>query len=66
MQLVHQCFHPTHGMGILLEDVYVQVGVWGLMLTPEFPCVACGDGVLGVSTIANLLANCAKDCVMVC
>jgi hypothetical protein len=49
------------GLRILLEEVYVGVGDWGLLPTPDFPCVACGDGVPGVPTMANLLATYAKD-----
>ena len=30
------------GLGILLAEVYVRVGDWGLLLAPEFPCTACG------------------------
>ena len=48
----------NNGLGIILEEVYVRVGDWGLLPAPEFPCVACGACV---PTIANLSAICAKD-----
>jgi hypothetical protein len=43
--------------GILLAEVYVQVGDWGLLPAPEFPCAACGPYVPGMSTIASLSAT---------
>jgi hypothetical protein len=49
------------GLGILLEEVYVRVGDWGLLPAPEFPCVACGDCMPEVPTIVNLSTICAKD-----
>jgi hypothetical protein len=48
-------------MGILLEEVYVRVGDWGLLPAPEFPYAACLACVPGVPTIANLSAICAKE-----
>ena len=47
----------NNGRGILLAEVYVRVGDWGLLLAPEFPCAACGPCVLGMSTIASLSAT---------
>jgi hypothetical protein len=49
------------GLGILLAEVYVREGDWGLLPTPEFPCVACGTCVSGVPTLANLSTTYAKD-----
>jgi hypothetical protein len=48
-------------LGILLEEVYVQVGEWVLLPTSEFPCATCAACVPGVPTIANLSTICAKD-----
>jgi len=49
------------GLGILLAEVYVREGDWGLLLSPEFPCAACETCVSRVSTLANLLTTYAKD-----
>jgi hypothetical protein len=49
------------GLGILLIEVYVREGEWGLLPTPEFPCSACVTCVSGVPTLSNLLTTCAKD-----
>ena len=49
------------GLGILLAEVYVREGDWGLLPAPEFPYVACGTCVSGVPTLANLSTTCAKD-----
>ena len=49
------------GPGILLAEVYVREGDWGLLPTPEFPCGACGACVPDVLLVANLSAICAND-----
>ena len=49
------------GLGILLVEVYVREGDWGLLPAPEFPCAACGTCVSRLPTLANLLTTCAKD-----
>jgi hypothetical protein len=49
------------GLGILLAEVYVREGDWGLLPAPEFPCASCGTCVYGVPTLANLSTTCAKD-----
>jgi hypothetical protein len=49
------------GLGILLIEVYVREGDWGLLPVPEFPYAACETCVSGVPTLANLSATCAKD-----
>jgi hypothetical protein len=49
------------GLGILLAEVYVREGDWGLLPAPEFPCSACGPCVSGVPTLANLSTTYAKD-----
>ena len=49
------------GLGILLVEVYVRVGDWGLLFSPKFPRAACGACVSGVPTLANLSTTCAKD-----
>ena len=49
------------GLGILLTEVYVREGDWGLLPAPEFPCVACRTCVSEVPTLANLSTTCAKD-----
>jgi hypothetical protein len=51
----------NNGLGILLEELYVQVGEWALLPAPELPYAACGNCVLGVLPVANLLAICAND-----
>jgi hypothetical protein len=49
------------GLGILLAEVYVREGDWGLLLALEFPYAACGNCVSGVPTLANLSTTYAKD-----
>ena len=49
------------GLGILLAEVYVREGDWGLLPALEFPYDACGTYVSGVPTLANLSTTCAKD-----
>jgi hypothetical protein len=51
----------NQGLGILLTEVYVREGDWGLLPTLEFPYAACGTCVFGVPTLANLSTTCAKD-----
>ena len=53
------------GLGILLVEVYVREGDWGLLPTPEFLCDACGTCVSRVPTLDNLSTICAKDRDMV-
>ena len=49
------------GLGILLAEVYVREGDWGLIPAPEFPYATCRTCVSGVPTLANLSTTCAKD-----
>ena len=49
------------GLGILLVEVYVREGDWGLLPAPEFAYATCGTCVSGVPTLANLSTTCAKD-----
>ena len=49
------------GLGILLAEVYVREGDWGLLPALEFPNVACRTCVSRVPTLANLSTTCAKD-----
>jgi len=49
------------GLGILLVEVYVQEGDWGLLPATEFPYAACETCVSGVPTLANLSTTYAKD-----
>jgi hypothetical protein len=51
----------NNDLGILLKEVYVRVGDWGLLPTPEFSYAACGACVPWVTTIANLSTISAKD-----
>jgi hypothetical protein len=49
------------GLGILLAEVYVREGDWGLLPAPEFPCGACRTCVSRVPTLPNLSTTYAKD-----
>jgi hypothetical protein len=48
-------------LGILLVEVYVREGDWGLLPAPEFPCATYRTCVSGVPTLANLSTTYAKD-----
>jgi hypothetical protein len=49
------------GLGILLAEVYVREGDWGLLPAPEFTYAAYETCVSGVPTLANLSTTYAKD-----
>ena len=51
----------NRGLGILLTEVYVREGDWGLLPAPKFPYVACGTCVSRVPTLANISTTYAKE-----
>jgi hypothetical protein len=42
------------GLRIILVEVYVREGDWGLFFYLDFPCAAYGTCVSGVPTLANI------------